>query len=358
MAGENLNPKPTAFTGDYSRFSYDVSKGYVAVLKEQGVPLLDDELNSMQLSMLAQFRKLGSTFIGTGSPDNGFLISEHSPNVNDFTINAGTFIIDGWILNLAAATTYQAQPNAMPVLTTPGSSRTDTVYLDVWTNEINSTEDTGLVDPAIGSETSCRLKLMWAVRVAENSTTVPTDGLKTGDVYHWYVGLARLSRDANNTITAAEITDIRRKTYSATTVTDQFGTPPGAVMAFAMNSAPSGWLACDGSSRLISQFPALSAAIRSTYGYADDNHFYLPDLRGYFVRGYGTNGDGTQSGSFGAKQPDALKEHTHDIPYGAGLGNGLFPANAQSVTATGGVTGGAGTETRPRNIAMLYCIKT
>lgn len=55
-----------------------------------------------------------------------------------------------------------------------------------------------------------------------------------------------------------------------------------------------GCLLCDGSSYLIATYPALSAAIRGTYGGADGSHFYVPDLRGRAPIGAGT---GTAAGA-------------------------------------------------------------
>ena len=138
--------------------------------------------------------------------------------------------------------------------------------------------------------------------------------------------------------------------------------PAGAVMAFAMNSAPTGWLVCNGQAvdrSGTSGYPTLFAAISTTYGAGNNSTtFNLPDLQGHFVRGFGT---AAGSGTFGAKQDDDLKSHTHSYvsayapywePARGGGGNIYFFSNQANTT---GATGG--TETRPKNIAMLYCIK-
>jgi hypothetical protein len=134
--------------------------------------------------------------------------------------------------------------------------------------------------------------------------------------------------------------------------------PAGAVMAFAMNSAPTGWLVCNGQAVKragVSGYPALFEAIDTTYGAGDNSTtFNLPDLRGYFVRGFGT---AAGSGAFGAKQEDDFKAHTHPVNnivlVGGyqGSGGGLVGRGSANSDSTGG------TETRPKNIAMLYCIK-
>jgi microcystin-dependent protein len=149
-------------------------------------------------------------------------------------------------------------------------------------------------------------------------------------------------------------------TLDATGITTG-GVPAGAVMAFAMNSAPSGWLAADGTAVSRSTYARLFAAVGTTHGVGNGSTtFNLPDLRGYFVRGSGTNSDGTAAGTFGVKQADDLKSHTHTYSDAGvsqtGLAGGPTPfANTGTTSRTTDATGG--TETRPANIAMLYCIK-
>ena len=162
--------------------------------------------------------------------------------------------------------------------------------------------------------------------------------------------------------------------------------PAGAVMPFAMNSAPSGWLAADGTAVSRSTYATLFAAIGTTYGAGDGSTtFALPDMRGYFVRGSGTNSDATASGAFGTKQAHAFLNHSHsassdtqgahthtyDRAYNAGAvaapGNlGHFYLNQSATTSSAGshshtitvnTSTAGGTETRPANIALLYCIK-
>lgn len=135
--------------------------------------------------------------------------------------------------------------------------------------------------------------------------------------------------------------------------------PPGAVMAFAMSSPPAGWLRANGAAVSRTTYVALFAAIGTVHGNGDGSTtFNVPDLRGEFVRGW-DNGRGIDSGrTFGTAQADELKAHNH-LMLGSAAANG---AGARAMTTvTGGFdtstqnTGGA--ETRPRNIALLYCIK-
>lgn len=164
------------------------------------------------------------------------------------------------------------------------------------------------------------------------------------------------------------------------------GIPTGAIQAFAMANAPTGWLICNGvavpngSGTVQGQaanFSALYSLLGTTYGPVGT----LPDLRGYFIRGWGTNSDGTTSGTFGEKQADSLKSHTHTgvaaaagahnhtvsgatQDPGGGSGGGSSADTVTRTTSTAGshihaltIDAAGGIETRPKNIALLYCIK-
>lgn len=170
---------------------------------------------------------------------------------------------------------------------------------------------------------------------------------------------------ASDAVTTAKILDANVTTAKLATVTAQALLPAGAVMPFAMNSAPSGWLAADGTAVSRSTYATLFSAISTTHGVGDGSTtFNLPDLRGIFVRGSDSQTiSGTAySGTFAAKQQDALKSHTHQYTDQIAISNGQFTNaggtgqdGASDLTRTTAATGG--TETRPANIALLYCIK-
>jgi hypothetical protein len=155
--------------------------------------------------------------------------------------------------------------------------------------------------------------------------------------------------------------------------------PTGSVVAFAFNASagiPEGWLECNGFAVSRSTYSNLHSKIGVSYGSGDGSTtFNLPDLRGYFIRGSGTNSDGTASGSFATKQSDDVKPHIHPVSWGfgncvlnvyvseAGRSSGgsstVTNVSVVSGTVSGGISIGpnSGTETRPKNIAMMYCIK-
>lgn len=182
--------------------------------------------------------------------------------------------------------------------------------------------------------------------------------------------------------------------------------PAGAVMAFAMAAAPSGWLKANGAEVSRTTYAALFAAIGTTFGSGNGTTtFKLPELRGEFLRAL-DDGRGVDTGrALGSAQADDNKAHlhtgstnttgshthtgttdsagahTHTVPVGSGgATNGpastAFANTTQTTSSAGAHTHGmslndagdhshtltiassGGTEARPRNIALLYCIKT
>ena len=160
--------------------------------------------------------------------------------------------------------------------------------------------------------------------------------------------------------------------------------PSGAVLYFAGQTAPAGWLKANGAAVSRTAYAALFAAIGTTYGAGDGSTtFNLPDLRGEFMRGW-DDGRGIDHGrAFGSAQGDAIRNISGSISTGSNSGHQLF----DQATATGALAisqkhwktwttdtrdGGnnpsafdfdasrvvpVASENRPRNIALLACIK-
>jgi microcystin-dependent protein len=166
---------------------------------------------------------------------------------------------------------------------------------------------------------------------------------------------------------------------------DLIGNPAGIIAPFAGTVVPSGWLACQGQAVSQVTYAALFAAIGTTWNTTGEGagNFRLPDLRGMFVRGTGTNATGSSSGavgpSVGAYAADTYLNHSHAVtdPGHAhtittgtrtGDGNGAdywiagsgvtrnANSNTTGLTVNTSTTGG--TETKPKNYGVLYIIKT
>lgn len=194
-------------------------------------------------------------------------------------------------------------------------------------------------------------------------------------------------------VTPARFDPADQATYSKLLLAIQaLGVPTGAVASFARNTAPSGWLECDGSAVNRTTYASLFAAIGTTFGAGDGSTtFGLPDLRGEFARGW-DHGRGVDAGrAFGAAQTADEADHYHGTGVFTDGSNddielltrdwsvgGLIPtrlvngnANAKITGTTTGDTSASdkatgttdalsvGTgETRPRNVALMFCIKT
>jgi microcystin-dependent protein len=139
-------------------------------------------------------------------------------------------------------------------------------------------------------------------------------------------------------------------------------TPTGQVAAFAANYCPAGWANADGSTVSRTTYTALFGVIGSTWGGGDGSTtFSLPDLRGQFLRGI-DNGAGADPGrGFATAQGDTVGPHSHSFnirtatvsgtaafQYPSGDGTTQFPTTTQAPATT---------ETRPKNVAILYCVK-
>lgn len=136
----------------------------------------------------------------------------------------------------------------------------------------------------------------------------------------------------------------------------------GQVVMTGRASVPTGWLECNGAAVSRATYSALFTAISTTWGVGDGSTtFNLPDMRGEFARGY-DNGRGVDSGrALASNQADAYPAHTHSITAGTGSSGpttniSVDTGNTSAPKTTG--SAGSGTETRPRNIAMLFLIKT
>ena len=144
--------------------------------------------------------------------------------------------------------------------------------------------------------------------------------------------------------------------------------PVGTIIAFPTGTPPTGYLECDGASLLTATYGDLFAVISDDYGNVDGTHFNLPDYRGDFLRGWDhargvdpggrtDRGDG-QGGDFvGTKQAEAYLSHQHDMLTSVTSGGGIYFARAGTNTSTIQTQLEGGSETRPINVNVMYCIK-
>ena len=91
------------------------------------------------------------------------------------------------------------------------------------------------------------------------------------------------------------------------------GVPPGTVMPFAGSSVPYGWLSCNGASYAQADYPALFAAIGTTWGGSATN-FNVPNLGGMIPVGV-TSGHGLAATRGGRESLPKLFESPQSPPH-------------------------------------------
>lgn len=140
--------------------------------------------------------------------------------------------------------------------------------------------------------------------------------------------------------------------------------PPGKVAPFARVTAPNSWSIADGGELNRTADARLFAVIGTTFGAGNGTTtFNKPNLCGEFVRGLDL-GRGVDPGRvLGSPQADEIKSHSHATDWQMAFEGG----SADNRMASGSslesnhfqlpTEGTGGTETRPRNVALLYCIK-
>lgn len=159
----------------------------------------------------------------------------------------------------------------------------------------------------------------------------------------------------------------------------------GEVAFFASSTPPSGWLKANGAAVSRTTYAALFAAIGTTFGAGDGRTtFNLPDLRGEFLRGLDEGRNIDRGRRLGTAQGDAIRNITGKLDGSAmGSGNQVLEGKMIASGAIGttyqqrqwsGDQGGWGeqsvsfdfdasrvvptaNENRPRNVALLACIK-
>jgi microcystin-dependent protein len=220
----------------------------------------------------------------------------------------------------------------------------------------------------------------WCYEFENTTTALITVNSSGGNL------VATIPPGATARIRCVLITGTSAASWSLISLDSLGNSNPGDVKFVAYASAPVGWLKANGAVISRTTYARLFANIGTTFGAGDGSTtFALPDLRGEFIRGW-DDGRGIDSGrAIGSAQAEALLNHnhsattstdgahTHTVAVNTTNGGGNINATADSGGAftkttsssgshnhtltTGGPSAGGGPETRPRNIALLACIK-
>jgi len=179
--------------------------------------------------------------------------------------------------------------------------------------------------------------------------------------------------------------DVRTSSGKSINDSVQISELVGEVAFFARTTQPSGWLKANGAAVSRTTYAALFAAIGTTFGAGDGRStFNLPDLRGEFVRGLDDGRNVDAGRRLGTTQGDAIRNITGAFDTSKGSWSQQFVDFAETSGAfdlikgnkqwTGDPNNGGNNlptgfkfdasrvvptanENRPRNIALLACIK-
>lgn len=162
------------------------------------------------------------------------------------------------------------------------------------------------------------------------------------------------------------------------------GSPIGTVISFMGNTAPFGYLTCDGTVYNIADYQGLADFFNTQFGsknyFGGDGTttFAVPDLRGEFLRGTGTNSHGWNgSGSaVGAHQDGTIMPNVYASDAGTtllmrkesaskgiavsnpdGVVKSTVYAKVSSTNDTNASNSAAKYTSRPTNTSVMYCIK-
>ena len=181
-------------SGDYSRLTFDPTRGFSGVRKQQGRVSLDSDFNELEAILDRRGRAttydtvgpavyptttpdafrirvagLGKVTIGPGRAYVDGICAECFGDLKDLT-NPATSPFDPHLGNRfgSAPLAYEEQPfvyapNFPTVTTTAGT--TSLMYLDVWQREVTVYEDDHLAEPALGGpDTATRIQTAWQVK--------------------------------------------------------------------------------------------------------------------------------------------------------------------------------------------------
>ncbi|MDY7067770.1 hypothetical protein PsexTeo8_42620 [Pseudomonas extremaustralis] len=138
--------------------------------------------------------------------------------------------------------------------------------------------------------------------------------------------------------------------------------PVGSLICFPVDKVAPGFLEIDGSVKSAAAYPDLATFLDGAFNKGDEGagNFRLPESRGEFLRGW-DHGRGVDAGRvMGSYQADMFKSHTHGAKVNQGAAGGGFTTIYSTGTQNNSETyiqAEGGAETRPRNLAVMWCIK-
>lgn len=196
--------------GDYSKSNFDFSKNYTRVLMQQGRVNLDSdwnehaEITDRRLRMKA-LDLMGPVSVSQATPEGFKVVFKEE----QLYIHPGRIYLNGHLAeNLQSECSYSEQPYWFD--STLPSDYPYVVYLDVWEREVTSTEDSSLIEKAVGVDTTTRIQTVWQVKTTPRVVDFTTVGIPLEELEyaspdqekpHFGPSTARLSTITDSSLT-------------------------------------------------------------------------------------------------------------------------------------------------------------
>lgn len=263
----------------------------------------------------------------------------------------GLYDADGDLVAVA-----NCAPSFKPLLS-QGSGRTQIVRMNFI---VTSTGNIQLkIDPAVVLASRAYVDAAILEVLPKNKTPGQFTRVKVNDR-----GIV-VEGDNPDTLAGMGIKDTYTKTQVEAMIAQASALPVGATVAFPVDKVAPGFLELDGSVKSIAVYPDLAAFLGTLYNKGDEGagNFRLPESRAEFLRGW-DHGRGVDAGrAIGSWQADDNKAHAHTTDYETVLDT-FAPGSTsrtfvQQYSATNNVAtqSSGGAEARPRNLAVMWCIK-
>jgi phage-related tail fiber protein len=327
--------------------------------------------NATQTSLINEWRRRPLNQLKVDAADPAIIIAEQIIPADEggrWIREIGLYDADGELVAVA-----NCAPSYKPLLS-QGSGRTQVVRMNFIVN--NSGNITLKIDPAVVLASrsyvdAAILEVLPANKTAGEFTRVKVNN--RGVV---------VSGDNPSTLAAMGITDTYTKPQIEAMIAQASALPVGTMVAFPVNKVAPGFLEIDGSVKSIAAYPDLAAFLGTAFNLGNEGagNFRLPESRAEFLRGW-DHGRGVDAGrALGSSQLDALQNITGAYTANNGVqlaSSSQPPIGAFDGTYAGGTQLPAGaastgivnmsfdasrvartsTETRGRNLAVMWCLK-
>jgi len=254
-------------------------------------------------------------------------------------------------------------PSYKPLLS-QGSGRTQVVRMNFIVS--NAGNITLKIDPAIVLASRAYVDAAILEVLPKNKTPGEWTRVKTNDR-----GVV-VSGDNPSTLAGMGITDTYTKTEIEAMIAQASALPVGTQVSFPVNKVPPGFLERDGSVKSIAAYPDLAAFLGGAFNRGDEGagNFRLPESRGEFERGWDHGRGADVDRALGSYQeasylfdavgqlsaPNRMAGQVQSDDVAARVNRNLTIAQPSTATTVASYVD-TGRAVRPRNVAVVMCIK-